>query len=212
MTRRLRLVLAEDHELVRAALMLLIDSEPDMEVVGHAGDGYAAVAEAVRLQPDVVVMDISLPRLSGLRAIELLHQRCPELKVLTLTRHAADGYLNQVIQSGACGYVLKQSRAEQLLRGIRVVASGGKYLDPAVSERVIGSKGAEDVHSRLTPREEEVSRIIARGYTNKEAADRLGVSVKTIEAHKANAMDKLGFARRIDLVQFARLRGWLDDL
>jgi two-component system, NarL family, response regulator NreC len=212
MTDRVRVLLVEDHEIVRAALKVLINSEPDMDVVGHVGDGLAAVAETQRLRPDVVVMDISLPGLSGLGVIEVLNQRCPEVKVLTLTRHAAEGYLNQIIRSGARGYVLKQSRAEELLRGIRVVASGGKYLDPALADHLVNGKTTDDAHSSLTPREEQVSRLIAVGYTNKEAADRLGVSVKTIEAHKANAMSKLGISSRIDLVQLARIRGWFDDL
>jgi DNA-binding NarL/FixJ family response regulator len=138
--------------------------------------------------------------------------------VLTLTRHADDGYLQQLLRAGASGYVLKQSRSTELLHAIRAVASGGKYLDPAVADRVIGDFGRRTYRvdspvdtPALSPREEEILRLVAWGYSNKEVAEVLGLSVKTVESHKTNAMHKLGLHNRIDVVKYALLKGWLHD-
>jgi DNA-binding NarL/FixJ family response regulator len=205
-------LIADDHEIVREGLKMLIGCQPDMEVVAEAADGRTAVDRALQVMPDVVLMDVSMPRLNGLDAIKELGRRCPQLRVLALTRHSADGYLQQVIRSGAAGYVLKQSRAADLLRGIRTVARDGTYLDEAVSRRIMtrSAAGLAGPAGRLSGREEEVVRLIARGYTNKEAAERLDISVKTVETHKAKAMQKLGMQSRRDLVHFALLQGWID--
>jgi DNA-binding NarL/FixJ family response regulator len=218
MTPKVRILLAEDHETVREGLKLIVNGQPDMEVVGEAEDGRAAIIQARELSPDIVVMDVSMPRVNGLRATETLKECCPQVKVLTLTRHADDGYLQQLLRAGASGYVLKQSRPAELLYAIRAVASGGKYVDPAVAGKVIGDYGGRQhsthsgpVQGSLTPREEEVLRLIAWGYSNKEVAARLDLSVKTIETHKANAMHKMGMRSRIDIVRFALLQGWLED-
>jgi DNA-binding NarL/FixJ family response regulator len=189
-----------------------------MEVIGEAFDGRAAVAQSAALLPDVVVMDVSMPNLNGLRATEAIRQRCPGVKILNLTRHADDGYLQQLLRAGASGYVLKQSRASELLHAIRAVAAGGKYLDPAVADRVIGDfsrrvrpPDTESASAQLSSREDEILRLVAWGYSNKEIAGRLQLSVKTIETHKANAMHKLGLHSRIDIVRYALLQGWLHD-
>ena len=157
-----------------------------------------------------------MPRLNGLQATAALRECCPGVRVLTLTRHADDGYLQQLLRAGAFSYVLKQSRASELLHAIRAVASGGKYLDPAVADRVIGDLGrrAHKVDSpadtpALSPREEEILRLVAWGYSNKEVAEVLGLSVKTVESHKTNAMHKLALHSRIDVVKYALLQGWL---
>ena len=189
-----------------------------MEVVGEAEDGAAAVAQARSLNPDVVVMDVSMPGLNGLKATEQLKECCPDVRILTLTRHADDGYLQQMLRAGASGYVLKQSRPAELLYAIRAIASGGKYIDPAIAGRMFGEQSgrprvapASATPAALTTREEEVLRLIAWGYSNKEVAARLELSVKTVETHKANAMHKLGMRSRIDIVRFALLQGWLQD-
>ncbi|MGB9178626.1 MAG: response regulator transcription factor [Pyrinomonadaceae bacterium] len=216
---KLRILLAEDHETVREGLRLIINAQSDMEVVGEAGDGRAAVARAMELLPDIVVMDVSMPQLNGLKATEKLKQVCPQIKVLTLTRHTDYGYLQQLLRAGASGYVLKQSKPAELLHAIRAVAAGGKYLDPAVAGKVIGNYSGRtaSLHvaaqggQELSEREAEVLRLIAWGHSNKEIAARLELSVKTVEAHKANAMKRLDMRSRIDIVRFALLQGWLQD-
>lgn len=213
---KVRILLAEDHVTVREGLKLILNAQPDMEVVGEAEDGREAITRARALSPDIVVMDISMPGLNGLKATQALKECCPAVKVLTLTRHADDGYLQQLLRAGVSGYVLKQSRSSELLHAVRSVAGGGKYIDPSITEKVLGDYRTRHTppgpgsRSILTPREEEVLRLIAWGYSNKEIAGRLELSVKTIETHKANAMHKLGMSSRIDIVRFALLQGWLE--
>jgi DNA-binding NarL/FixJ family response regulator len=215
---KLRILLADDHATVREGVKLIINAQSDMEVVAEAADGRTAIEEAQALKPDVVVMDVSMPRVNGLKATETITQSCPSVKVLALTRHQDDGYLQQLLRAGAVGYVLKQSRPAELLQAIRAVGAGGSYLDPAVAGRVIGDYGrrrqplpAASGAALLSSREGEVLRLIAWGYSNKEIAARLDLSVKTIETHKANAMHKLQMRSRIDIVRFAVLQGWLED-
>lgn len=214
---KLRVLIADDHEIMREGLRALVDRQPDMETVGEADNGRAAVALAHELKPDVVVMDVSMPELNGLKATEKLKKLCPEIKVLTLTRYADDSYLRQLMQAGACGYVLKQSASTQLISAIRAVAGGGTYLDTAVTGRVVKSivggrklRGAPP-DKELSAREEEVLRLIAWGYANKEIAARLDLSVKTVEVYKTRAMEKLDMRNRIDIVRYALLKGWLQD-
>lgn len=212
---KLRILIAEDHETVREGLKLIINAQSDMEVCGEAGDGRMAVKSAQELQPDVVVMDVTMPEVNGLKATIKLKQLNPQIRILTLTRHTDDGYLQELLRAGASGYVLKQSASSELLRAIRTVAGGGNYLDPSIAGRVINSytKRATGVQPQttLSDRETEVLRQIAWGYTNKEIAAMLSISVKTVEAHKANAMRKLDMYSRIDIVRYAILQGWLQD-
>jgi DNA-binding NarL/FixJ family response regulator len=212
----IRVIVAEDHATVREGLKLIINAQSDMEVIADAEDGRTAIELAQKLQPDVALMDISMPGLNGLKATAKLKECCPEVHVLAVTRHKDDGYLQQVLKAGASGYVLKQSPPAELLHAIRAVANGGKYLDPALAGKVMGrysgrrsviKEGGTDVSDR----ELEVLRLVAWGHSNKEIASRLDLSVKTIEVHKANAMKKLGMASRIDIVRYAVLQGWLQD-
>jgi DNA-binding NarL/FixJ family response regulator len=213
----LRIMVADDHGTVREGLKLIISAQADMEIVGEAADGRAAVAMAQELLPDIVVMDVSMPQLNGLKATEKLKELCPQVKVLTLTRHTDDGYLQQLLRAGACGYILKQSAATELIHAIRAVAGGGKYLDPALTGKVMGRFAGRTAdlrvasQVRLSEREAEVLRLIAWGHSNKEIAARMELSVKTVEAHKANSMKKLGITSRIDIVRYALLQGWLQD-
>jgi DNA-binding NarL/FixJ family response regulator len=215
---KLRILLADDHETVREGLKAILNSQSDMEVVAEAADGRAAVMQAVAVRPDVVVLDVTMPRLNGLKATESLRRCCPEARVLTLTRHSDQGYISQLLRAGVSGYVLKQSRATELLRAIRAVAGGSTFIDPTIANRVVGEVGrrippaavAGD-RPALTAREEEVLRLVAWGYSNKAIAARLNLSVKTIETHKANAGHKLGLHSRLDIVRFALLQGWLQD-
>jgi len=214
---KLRILLADDHKMMREGLRMLVNAQADMEVVGEADNGRMAVTLAQNLQPDVVVMDVSMPQLNGLKATEQLKGLCPDIKILTLTRHTDDGYLLQLLQSGASGYVLKKSASEELVRAIHAVVAGQTYLDPAVMDQlvdnVVGRRPASGapVSRKLSKREEEVLRLIAWGYLRKEIADRLQITVKTVEAHKSNAMQKMGMKSRIDIVRYALLRGWLQD-
>lgn len=217
MSGKFRILLADDHETVREGLRMILNAQPDMQVVATAGDGREAIAQAERLAPDVVIMDISMPGLNGLAATIQLTERCPDIKVLTLTRHADTSYLQLLLRAGAAGYVLKQSRPAELLEAIRSVARGGKYLDAATTGRVTGASGktaraaGPEPTMPLSPRETEVLRLIAWGNTNKDIAARLDLSVKTVEAHKANGMRKLGMRGRNDIVRYALLQGWLHE-
>ena len=209
-------LLADDHLMVRDGLRMLINTQPDMMVVGEADNGHAVVALALELQPDVVVMDIAMPELNGLKATEQLKALDSNIKILTLTRYAEDAYLQPLIKAGVNGYVLKQSASDELVRAIRAVAAGKSYFDPALMERVVGhTAGTRPVRGvpaekNLSHREEEVLRLIAWGYLNKEIAARLKISIKTAEAHKANAMAKMGMKSRIDIVRYALLNNWLE--
>lgn len=216
---RLRILLAEDHEIVREGIKLLINTQTDMEVIGEASDGDAAIKKARELTPDVVVMDISMPELNGLKATRKLKKLSPNIKILTLTRHTDDAYLKELIQAGANGYVLKQSAPTQLINAIRAVGQGDFYLDPALTKKVFtdyaGKNAVQTLRGEpkadLTSRESETLRLIALGYSNKEIAAQFNKSVKTIEAHKANAMKKLGICSRTDIVRYAILKGWMED-
>lgn len=213
---KLRILLAEDHETIRDGLKLLVNSQPDMEVVGAADNGRVAVQLAQQLVPDVVIMDVSMPELNGLQATKKLKEKFPQMKILPLTRHTDDGYLQQLLLAGASGYVLKQSKSVELLRAIRAVALGQTYLDPAIAEKAVNpirkraTRGLPP-NANLSDREAEVLRLIAWGHINKEVAARLNVSVKTVEVHKANAMRKMGMKSRVDIVRYALLQGWLQD-
>lgn len=215
MPAKLRILLADDHETVREGLRMILNAQPDMQVVATASDGREAIAQAEQMTPDVVIMDISMPGLNGLAATMQLTERCPGSKVLTLTRHADSSYMRQLLRAGAAGYVLKQSRPAELLHAIRAVATGGKYLDTSITAPVIGTFAkpmtSPEPTTPLSPRETEVLRLIAWGNTNKEIAARLDLSVKTVEAHKANGMRKLGMRGRIDIVRYALLQGWLHE-
>jgi DNA-binding NarL/FixJ family response regulator len=215
MAEKLRILLADDHETVREGLRMLLNAQPDMQVVATAGDGSEAISQCEKINPDVVIMDISMPGMNGMTATQQLNESCPDTKVLTLTRHADSSYLQQLMRAGAAGYVLKQSRPAELLHAIRAVATGGKYLDASMTAPVIGSytKTPPNLEptTPLSPRETEVLRLIAWGNTNKEIAARLDLSVKTVEAHKANGMRKLGMRGRIDIVRYALLQGWLHE-
>jgi DNA-binding NarL/FixJ family response regulator len=208
---KLRILLADDHETVREGLKAILNAQTDMEVIAEASDGVSAVERAADAHPDIVVMDVSMPRLNGLHATEAIRESCPQVKVLTLTRHADSAYLKQLMRAGAAGYVLKQSRAAELLRAIRATARGETYIDPELAERERLPVRPQSVYISLSAREEEILRFVAWGYSNKEIATRLDLSVKTVETHKANAAQKLGLTNRNEIVRFAMLRGWLRD-
>jgi len=215
---KLRIVIADDHQMFRQGLTTLINSEPDMEVIGEAGTGRTAVRLAQELKPDVVVMDISMPELNGLEATAHLKQSLPEVKILVLTRHTDDSYLKQSLQAGINGYILKNSAASELIRAIRQAMAGNTYIDPGMTQQIVETAvgrrpmSGPEAQKTLSRREEDVLRETAKGYANKEIAAHLGISIKTVETHRSKAMQKMGMASRIDIVRYARLQGWLDDL
>jgi DNA-binding NarL/FixJ family response regulator len=212
-----RVFLADDHAVLREGLRALVNSQSDMECVGEAGDGRAAVEQVQKILPDVAVLDVSMPGLNGLEAAKRLKECCPEVRLLTLTRHRDDGYLQQLLKAGVSGYVLKQSASSVLLNAVRAVAAGHLFLDPAITGKVIGNYVGKSAGrgpcapNELSERETEVLRLIAWGFSNKEIAARLDISVKTVEAHKANAMRKLDMRGRIDIVRYAILQGWMRE-
>jgi len=214
---KLRILLADDHETVREGLKTILNAQADMEVIAEAPDGRSAVERAALLHPDIVIMDVSMPGMTGVRATQAIKETCGKVKVLTLTRHSEEGYLQQLMRAGASGYVLKQSRATEILHAIRAVAKGATYVDPqlpAPLSKIVPPPAPARTgqpRSALSPREEEVLRLVAWGYSNKQIAAQLNLSVKTIETHKANASQKLGLTTRIEIVSFAVLQGWLRD-
>ncbi|HEY7289572.1 MAG TPA: response regulator transcription factor [Vicinamibacterales bacterium] len=215
--QRLRVLLADDHVTVRHGLKLIIDGQADMQVVAEAGDGESAIERVLALNPDVVVMDISMPGMTGLAATRKLRQLRPTAAIVTLTRHSDDAYLQELLRAGVSAYVLKQSAPNELLQAIRAAAAGRQYLDSALIAKVTAGFVGKDARravrtgGALTDRESEVLRLIASGYSNKEIGAQLSLSVKTVEAHKANAMRKLGLTGRIDIVKYAVLQGWLHN-
>jgi len=217
MPHKWRVLIADDHAIVRQGLKLLIDSQSDMEVVGEAADGAAVLEQASVVKPDVVIMDVSMPRMNGLTATKTLKQRQPDVVIIALTRHEDDTYVEELLRAGAAGYVLKHSTPAHLLQALRAVASGGIYLDPAVTARV--ADGLLTAHApppeariaKITDRESEVLRLVAIGHSNMEIAERLNISVKTVEVHKTSAMRKLGLNGRVEVIRYGVLQGWLYD-
>jgi two-component system, NarL family, response regulator NreC len=209
---KLRVMLADDHLVVREGLKALINREPDMEVVGEVSDGIEVIASAERTRPNVVVMDVSMPHLNGMEATRQLRETLPETRVLALSMHEDRMYIRRMLEAGAAGYVVKRAMAAELLRAIRAVAAGALYVDPHVAGHLESLlTGQPHGPSELTPRETEVLRLIAQGFSNKEIAARLGIAVKTVETHRARAMEKLGLQSRAGVVRLALERGWLHE-
>ncbi len=211
---KLKILLAEDHRILREGLKRLIDEQPNMEVVGEADNGIAAWQQAQELEPDIVLMDITMPRLNGAEATEKIRELCPNVKVIALTGHRASAYLNEVLKAGASGYVLKQAAIDELIDAIQTVSRGGTYIDSASRESLVHSPLDDRVYKGesqgkpLSQREIQVLSLVANGYTNKEIANELSISVKTVETHKANSMQKLDLKSRAEVVDYARFRGW----
>jgi DNA-binding NarL/FixJ family response regulator len=212
---KLRVFLAEDHAVMREGLKLLVNTQPDMEVIGEAGDGRSAWQQTLELLPDVVVMDISMPEVSGAQAARLLKESSPQVKVLALTVHEEKAYVRELLQAGVSGYVLKRAAADELIHAIRTVARGGRYLDPLLADQVIGglvgppdTVRSEPEHN-LSLREREVICLIAQGFSNKEIANQLAISIKTVETYKYRGMEKLGLNTRSDIVRYVMKKGWL---
>ncbi len=209
---RIRVLLAEDHTIVRKGLRSLLDDEIEIEVVGEAEDGQQAIELVQRVQPDVVLMDITMPVLNGLEATRQIKKLFPQVKVVVLTVHSTEEYIFQILRAGASGYVVKQAAVSELVQAIQAVYQGDSFLSPSISRQVVEEYGRraeaiEDKYDRLTDREREVLQLIAEGRANREIAQLLHVTVKTVEAHRAHLMDKLGLRSTAELTRYALRKG-----
>ncbi len=213
----LRVLLADDHPVVLAGVKALVTADEGLTVVGEAADGQTALRLAAELKPDILVLDISMPGLNGVKVAELIGNACPDCKILALTVHEDRGYLRQLLELGVAGYMLKRSAAEDLVRAIRAISSGGLYLDPAVAGKAVGVPPLRPAGSDasaaadLSDREIAVLRLTVSGHSNKSMAQELRIAVKTIETYKARAMEKLGFRTRVELMRYAVSKGWLAE-
>lgn len=207
--KTIRILLADDHTIVREGIRSLLEDEDDMSVVGEANDGHTAIRLTHQLNPDVILMDIAMPLLNGLEATRRIKEDFPDVKVLILTMHENEEYIRRVLASGAMGYILKDAAAHDLLGAIRTVHKGEMILSPAVTRLVIedylrwGDLQPENNSTGLSPREREVLQLIAEGYTNKQISDILTISIKTVQTHRMNLMKKLDLHDRGDLIKYA---------
>ena len=206
---KIRVLIADDHSILREGIRSLLENESDMEVVGEAEDGHLAVSMACELEPDVILMDIGMPRLNGLEATRQIRKKLPNTQILVLTMHDNEEYIRQVLANGAMGYILKDAAYNELLSAIRSVFRGEAVLSPAITRLVIedylrwGDLRPRNVDNGLSHREREVLQLIAEGYTNKEIADILCISIKTVQAHRSNLMEKLDLHDKSELIKYA---------
>lgn len=209
-----RLVIAEDHTILREGLRALLSSQENLEVVGEAEDGREAIRQVEKLTPDLILMDLSMPKMNGIEAIREIRRRVPETRILALTVHKAEEFILEVLQSGADGYIPKDASSNELMMAIKSILMGKRYLSPSVSNVVIegyleSRRTSESITpwGKLTKREREILKLIAEGYKNKDIADYLCISVKTVEKHRANLMKKLDLHSAAALTAYAMERG-----
>jgi len=212
--RKTRILLADDHQLMRSGLRLVIEQQPDLTIVGEAADGREAVALAKSVRPDVAVMDISMPNLNGIEAAHQIIQSQPDIAVIVLSMHTDESYVLRALKAGAKGYLLKDSAEADLIAAVRAVAHGKSFFSPAVSKvllddymRKLKRSGADDAYDLLTPREREILQLVAEGKSNKEVANLLNLSVYTVETHRSNVMQKLNLKGIPELTLYAVRKG-----
>jgi DNA-binding NarL/FixJ family response regulator len=211
-----RVLLADDHAIVRSGLRMVLDAQPDIEVVAEAGDGAEAVQRALQDDVDLAILDVAMPRMTGLQAAAELHRRRPQLRVLILSMHDNEQYFFEALKAGASGYVLKSAANRDLVEAIRASMRGEPFLYPAAVTALIrdylerARSGESIPEDPLTPREQEVIKLIAEGYTSEEIAETLVISKKTVERHRANILDKLGMRNRVELTRYAIRRGLVE--
>jgi two-component system response regulator NreC len=209
---QISVLIADDHTIVRSGVRMLLEAESDIRVVGEALNGREALELTESLQPDVVLMDITMPEMDGLEATKQLKSRFPHINVLVLTMHRSDDYFFEMLKAGASGYILKGAKTSELINAVRIVQQGQIFLYPSMTQKLVQGyiQLAEWDHEgepSLSPREKEILRLLAEGYSNKEIAEKLVISPSTVHSHRGNLMDKLGLGNRRDLIQYARKRG-----
>jgi len=210
----IRILIADDHGLIRAGLRALLEDVPDMEVVGEAADGQKVLSLTAELLPDIVLMDISMPGLNGIEATRKLGEIAPQARVLALTVHEEEGMLREMIRAGAYGYIIKRAIESELINAIHVVSQGNMYIDPTMTRALFKDisphvASPKPSHEPLTPREMDVLRLLARGYTNRQIAQELNISPRTVEGHRSSLVGKLGFSGRVELMNYAEALGLL---
>jgi two-component system, NarL family, response regulator NreC len=209
----INIILADDHQIVRKGLQAILKSEPDFEVIGEARDGLEAVQTVIKLQPDILVLDLMMDGINGLEVTRQLHKKCIKTGIVILSMHSNEAYVLEALRSGAKAYILKDNTTDDLVRAIREVAAGRRYLSAPLSERAIEAftqqieTSSNDPYDNLTTREREIFQLVAQGWSNADIAERLYISARTVETHRANLMRKLGFHTHTELLQFAMLRG-----
>jgi two-component system response regulator NreC len=213
---QIRVLIVDDHTIVRSGVRLLLEGEPDIEVVGEGLDGSQALALVETLRPHVVLMDIAMPGMDGLEATRQIKVRWPDINVLVLTMHRTEDYFFEMLKIGASGYVLKSAETGELVNAVRVVARGEVYLYPTMARQLVQDYlvrvgGSDAVHPSLSPREKEILQLLAEGYSNNEIAEKLVISPSTVHTHRSNLMFKLDLSNRRELIQYARKRGLLRD-
>jgi DNA-binding NarL/FixJ family response regulator len=209
-------VIADDHGLIRAGLRALLEDVPDMQVVGEAADGNAVLRLAAELQPDIILMDVSMPGMNGIEATSQIRGISPQTRVLALTVHEDEGILREMIRAGASGYIIKRAVESDLIQAIRIISGGDMYIYPALTRALFKdfspkSEDPQDQPETLTPREIDVLRLLARGYTNRQIAQYLNISPRTVEGHRSSLVGKLGFSSRVELVNYAEENGFLES-
>lgn len=212
MTELIRVLIADDHTIVRAGLRLLLEAEPDIQVVGEALDGREAVQLVESLHPDVVLMDITMGDMDGLEATRQIKSRWQQINVLILTMHRSDEYFFEALKTGASGYVLKGAETGELINAIRVVSRGEAYLYPSMAQKLLSNylqreRGSSNILPTLSPREREILRLLVAGYSNKEIAANLVISISTVYTHRANLIRKIGLTNRHELIRYAKEHG-----
>lgn len=216
MTNLIRVLIGDDHTIVRSGVRLLLEAEPDIEVVGEAGTGEEVVSLAGTLQPNVIVMDIAMPDMDGLEATQRIKAEWPQIQVLVLTMHRTNEYFFEMLKAGASGYVLKGAETSELISAVRVVSRGEVFLYPTMAQRLVQDylslSGEADDTSSLSAREKEILQLLAEGYSSKEIADKLVISPSTVYTHRSNLLSKLGLNTRHELVQYARKRGLISNI
>lgn len=212
MARKTRILLADDHAVVRQGFARILQGEEDFEVVGEAADGREAVQKAIELKPDIVIMDVSMPELNGIEATRRLQKDHPRIRILALSMHKDNVFVREILRAGAVGYLLKDAIDQELLTAVRAVASGEGYLSPSVSEAVLSDyrKHVTDPIDLLSSREREILQMLAEGKTNKEVAQVLNISVYTVDAHRGRIMEKLNLHSIGEMVRFAMRNGLID--